>query len=415
MASFRRMRTYRNRPVWHAGRSGTPHRRYLYALDMDKTIELVTNSCHQCASLKKVPHTLLEQSTGDPPEVVGVAFAADVLKRERQLVLVVREYVTSYTAACTIDSERHTSIRDALIRLCIELRPMDGPFAVVRTDPAPGFVALVGDELLKRHRVCVEMGRRKDVNKNPVAEKAIRELEEELLRQEPRGGAASTLTLSIAVAGLNSRIRSRGLSSWEMLTQRDQFTHSQLPVSDRQLIDEQHQQRLRNHHFSEKAKADHHKSSPSAAAEVGDLVYLHSDRSKLQARERYLVVVVEGNWCNIRKFVGSQLRSSSYRVKLSECYKVLGQQSSGSRPLQAYESDEEDESSTPTAPPPLPPRIPDVISDPQCFGGCDPAEPEYSQTEDTQNCEPRCDSFAPQDDTASIENHPITTVPRRSN
>ena len=27
MASFRRMRTYRNRPVWHAGRSGTPHRR----------------------------------------------------------------------------------------------------------------------------------------------------------------------------------------------------------------------------------------------------------------------------------------------------------------------------------------------------------------------------------------------------
>ena len=25
VASFRRMRTYRNRPVWHAGRSGTPH------------------------------------------------------------------------------------------------------------------------------------------------------------------------------------------------------------------------------------------------------------------------------------------------------------------------------------------------------------------------------------------------------
>ena len=25
VASFRRMRTYRNRPVWHAGRSGPPH------------------------------------------------------------------------------------------------------------------------------------------------------------------------------------------------------------------------------------------------------------------------------------------------------------------------------------------------------------------------------------------------------
>ena len=58
--------------------------------------------------------------------------------------------------------------------------------------------------------------------------------------------------------------------------------------------------------------------------QVGDLVYVHvsSDGSKTHARNRYLVVSVDGLWCNIRKFNGSQLRSTSYRVKLSECYRV---------------------------------------------------------------------------------------------
>ena len=59
--------------------------------------------------------------------------------------------------------------------------------------------------------------------------------------------------------------------------------------------------------------------------DVGDLVYLHNDRNKSRARNRYLVVSVEQLWCNIRKFVGSQLRSTSYRVKLSDCYKVPNQ------------------------------------------------------------------------------------------
>ncbi len=55
---------------------------------------------------------------------------------------------------------------------------------------------------------------------------------------------------------------------------------------------------------------------------VGDLVYLHSEKTKLHARDRYLVTVIDGVWCNVRKFTGSQLRTGSYRVKQSECLKV---------------------------------------------------------------------------------------------
>ena len=129
------------------------------------------STCHQCASLLTTPRTVIEQSSGDPPDAVGVSFSSDVIKRNRQLILVVRETTTrtSFTTSCLIDSERHDTLRDSLIRLCIELRPSDGPPAVIRTDPAPGFSHLVHDDLLKQNHMCIEIGRIKNPNKNPVA------------------------------------------------------------------------------------------------------------------------------------------------------------------------------------------------------------------------------------------------------
>jgi hypothetical protein len=64
---------------------------------------------------------------------------------------------------------------------------------------------------LRRHKITVEIGRVKNVNKNPVAEKCIAELGDELLRVSPEGGAVSPVTLAIAKANLNTRIRERGV------------------------------------------------------------------------------------------------------------------------------------------------------------------------------------------------------------
>lgn len=46
------------------------------------------------------------------------------------------------------------------------------------------------------------------------------------------------------------------------------------------------------------------------------------DRSKLHDCDCYLVVSVEGAWCNICKFTGTQFWSNSYCIKIDECYKV---------------------------------------------------------------------------------------------
>ena len=124
-----------------------------------------------------------------------MSFAADVLKQNRQLILVLRETASSYTAASLIENEKHDTLRDALARLCIELHPIDGPSAIIRTDPAPAFVALKNHPVLQRLNISLDIGRVKNINKNPVAEKAISELHDELLRQQPGGGPVSHLEL----------------------------------------------------------------------------------------------------------------------------------------------------------------------------------------------------------------------------
>ena len=187
----------------------------------------------------------------------------------------------------------------------------------------------------------------------------------ELLRQEPLGGAVSPLTLAVATSALNSRIRSRGLSSREMWTQRDQFSNQQLPLADDHLIALQHEQRLSNHPHSERSKAPLHNRRPTPVIDVGDLVYLHSDRNKSRARDRYLVVAIDPPFCDIKKFIGSQLRSSSYRVKLTECFKVpsdLADPLHPPRQCRGHDSDDDDDPDTTPHPPPSLPDIPDAIS-----------------------------------------------------
>ena len=202
------------------------------------------------------------------------------------------------------------------------LHPLDGPQAVIRVDPAPGFVSLKNVNALQHLGVSIEVGRVKNTNKNTVAEKSVLELEEELLRQYPGGGPVSELGLAIANARLNSRLRGQGLSSRELWTQHNQFTNEQIPMNDLHHILAKHQARQTNHQFSEKAKGGLRPSTPAIPFRVGDLVYVKSDRDKSRARDRYVVVSIDGEWCFIKKLAGSQLRATSYKVQLSECYSV---------------------------------------------------------------------------------------------
>ena len=120
-------------------------KRHFYALDLAKAVDKTSSACQICAPLQKFPNRLVTQSSEDPPETVGISFAADALKRNRQLILVLRESVTSYTKACFLENENRETLRDNLLQLVVELHPLDGPCAVIRFDPARGFMALRDD------------------------------------------------------------------------------------------------------------------------------------------------------------------------------------------------------------------------------------------------------------------------------
>ena len=296
--------------------------RYFFALDMDAAIERVTGTCHICSSLESFTHAKESQTCSDPPDGVGTQFAADVIRRERQYIFLLREVVTSYTWSTIIPNEQASSLREALLLLCIPIRPMDGPQAVVRVDYATGFVSLKEDDQLASYGIVLDIGRVKNKNKNPVAERAVQEMENELLKQDPTGGSVDQIRLASATSRLNARIRSRGLSSREMLLQRDQFSNQQIPVCDRELIIKQHEAKLKNHPHSEKSKAPLKEYRIESVLDVGDLVYLYNDKDKTKARDRYIVVRTDNEWIYIRKFTGKQLRNASYKVKRTECYKV---------------------------------------------------------------------------------------------
>ena len=300
--------------------------RYFYTLNLDKSISDITKSCHMCASLKEVPKAMIEETTEPPPSVIGSCFAADIIKKSSQKILIIRETVTSYTAAELINDETVKSISQSLVRMTNILHPSPTGNINIRLDPAPAhqsiFKSLTKESSLLKANIGIEIGRVLNKNKNPVIDKAIKELHRELLILYPAGGHISPLQLSRGIANLNSRYRGSGMSAHEMWVQRDQITGAQLPIKDWQLIVNQHKQREKNHMPSQRSKAPGKVYHPSPEVDVGSLVYVYNDRSKISARQRYIVTNMDGKWITLRKFTNNLFSNKEYQAKLQEIYKV---------------------------------------------------------------------------------------------
>ena len=89
-----------------------------------------------------------------------------------------------------------------------------------------------------------------------MAEKAVRELEDELPCKDRLVGAVTTLTLPVATAQLSayySQPRSVSESCWYIGT--SSAISQQMPLSNRSMTLEQHKQRIFNHPQSERSKA----------------------------------------------------------------------------------------------------------------------------------------------------------------
>jgi len=294
--------------------------RYFYALDSETLINRITSECAQCSALAKLPSQVAEFSTSLPPTIPGTSFACDILCRARQKILLMRDTFSSYTTAKLVPAETKDALRAAIIETTADLKCADG--AIIRVDGATALQALVTDSTLNSLNLTLEVGRLKNINKNPIAEKAVQELEMELKRQHPEGGPITSVQLALAVAALNRRIRNRGLSAKEILCRRDALTGEQLNFVDEDLSNQQYQKRLQNHLPSAKSKAP--KGRPAVKSEMtpGMIVYLRQDGDKHTARDRYIITSCSSEFVTVKKLVGSRFSSKDYVVQLADVFCV---------------------------------------------------------------------------------------------
>ena len=297
--------------------------RYYFALKADETINHVTSTCSQCLSLTSVPKELYEQSTSSLPPTPGTDFAADVIRRKEQHIFLMRDTLSSYTYASFISNENKSSLLESIITSVSFLRPTPETGVTIRIDNAPGLQALHNSKVLHDYHITLVLGRIHNPNKNPVAEKAISEFHKEVIRLYPDGGQLTKSALATIISQLNSRIRQSGLSAWEIFHQRDQFSGQPISIPDKFVNDIKTTARQQNHLPSAKFKARGGPPAGRAYVKVGSLVYIKGDHDKTKARDRYLVVSIENDYCVLQKLLKSTLRHKKYRLKLTEVFPVI--------------------------------------------------------------------------------------------
>ncbi len=296
--------------------------RHFYSVGSSSTISDVVNDCSTCNSLKKLPKEMFEQSstiTLSP----GKCFSADVMRRAGQKVLVVRDMLTSFTSAAFTKDETAPELRNALIITCL---PLQFQSSVIRVDCAPALRTLCSDSSLLALGIEVNLGDEKNPNKNPVADKAIEELELELLKLTKSSSPVSAACLTQAVCNLNGRIRHNNLSAKEMFFGRDQMDGSRLNFSDEVLSSQQHAHRMSNHLPSARCKARGGPPAKVNGLSLGSLVFIKHEGNKFNPRQSYVIVALKQDSAVLQKMSDGKFSSRQYTVPIARLFPCVIQQ-----------------------------------------------------------------------------------------
>ena len=80
---------------------------------------------------------MFAQSSSPSPASVESKFAADVIQRKKQLILVIRDVLSSYTTSSIISDETGDTLRTGLLMNTTSIRL---PSCTIHVDNAPGFL-----------------------------------------------------------------------------------------------------------------------------------------------------------------------------------------------------------------------------------------------------------------------------------
>ena len=296
--------------------------RYFYTPGWRAVVDEVSLQCHQCATLRPLPKVLLEDSTS-PPQGLATHFAADVIERNTQKILILREKMSQFVKGTIITDQTADSLREAILSMCLDILPDSG--TVIRVDGATGFQSLAREaqtngSLLNKLKINIEVGRLLNKNKNPVAENTVKEVQKEILRFTQKKGPITKTELHLVLRNINARIRANGFSPGEILFKRDMLTNHDIDVSKDKIIDKLLANRSTSSTHSQKSKLRTHKRTPDKKFNIGDLVFLRNGADKNTPRDLYIVEDIDDSIPNsilIRK-LQSSLNTRLYRAMPDE-------------------------------------------------------------------------------------------------
>ena len=298
--------------------------RYFYTPGHQRIINEVSDNCFQCCSLKPLPSVLIKDTT-TRVEACGTNFSADVMEREGQKVLIVRESLTAFTWARLVEDQKADTLETNLLSIILPFISDAG--ATVRTDGATAFQSLAGreDTDLHRNNITIEVGRLYNDNKNPQAENCIKEFEKETLRYSQDLRHLKEIHIANILKSMNTRIRHQGKSSQEMLLRREMMENQDIDVDDKVLSKLQQDNREKQSKYQEKFQAKTKKKTVEQNLKVGDFVFVRKQLDKHKARELH-VIHEEKTVGNTKFFVvrksNNQLRGKTYLMLPEELIKA---------------------------------------------------------------------------------------------
>ena len=261
--------------------------RYFHGFQVNSLFKQVTDECTLCVANRRLPKEMKHFSSVTNPSAPGTILVSDILRRSKQFIFVTRDSFSDFVTTSIVQSESSKDLLEGIISTTSTTRRNSE--ITLRVDNAPGFVSLKKSNELKKLNINLQLSDPTNKNSLAIVDKAIQELERELLKISPDGAPITSSELARATLCLNSRIRNRELSSHEIMFSRDQHTGENISLEDDNLAKSKMVLKNKNHNHSEKSKFGDSVEQVKANAKRGDRVYLKEDGDKHKTRELYVV------------------------------------------------------------------------------------------------------------------------------
>ena len=298
--------------------------RYYFGIHIKQIIHEVLDNCMLCKANKTIQKTTPEYRSVSNPEHPGLIFNADVMKKHGQKFLICTDLFSSYTTAKIISNEKSTSLLQGLIECVTPIRSTNP--ILIRTDAATGFQALQNDPSLQKLHIKIEITDPSNKNSIATVDKAIRELENEIVKIAPHSSAINQTVLSAALQSLNSKIRNRGLSAHEILFSRENQSNKNLTLSDDKLLNIQKEIKESN---NEKSAAYISKiPSKNDCFQIGDIISIKSEKNKNNIRDGYMITSTNKETLQVNKLIrfhgeNTKLQNKPRIIQSRDAYKIV--------------------------------------------------------------------------------------------